>query len=53
MNEDKKIDYKKIRVFSLMIVLCTLLIIYGIDLQDIPEIISNGSILCLTCIGIG
>ena len=30
-----------------------ILVYYGVKLGDIPEIITNGTTLCLSCIGIG
>ncbi len=29
------------------------MIVYGIGLQDVEEVIANGTTLCLSCIGIG
>lgn len=37
----------------LSLIVCAVLIVEGIGLEDIGEIISNGNILCLSCIGIG
>jgi hypothetical protein len=36
-----------------VIAVSVILIVEGVNLKDIEEIIANGSILCLTCIGIG
>jgi hypothetical protein len=44
--------FRKI-VIILVLAFSFYLIIHGIQLDDIAEIISNGSILCLSCIGIG
>ena len=43
----------KIITLATSIVVGIIAIIYGVRLQDIFEIIANGSILCLSCVGIG
>ncbi len=49
----KEIRKGRIIVVSVILILSIISIVYGVKLEDIPEIISNGSILCLACIGIG
>ena len=43
----------KISAFAVLMIVAIFLIIHGIGLEDIAEIIGNGSILCLSCVGIG
>ncbi|MCD6417671.1 hypothetical protein J7M00_02675 [bacterium] len=43
----------KIIFLAISVLLGVLLLVYGIKLQDILEVITNGSILCLSCVGIG
>jgi hypothetical protein len=40
-------------VFAIEIVLAGAAIWFGVQLLDVPEIVTNASILCLSCIGIG
>ncbi|MCD6594931.1 hypothetical protein J7L68_04565 [bacterium] len=43
----------KIGLIAISIALGVILIIEGVKLEDIAEIITNGTTLCLSCIGIG
>ena len=43
---------KKI-LFAVSIIVSVVLIFLGIGVEDILEVITNGSILCLSCVGIG
>ncbi len=43
----------KITTLAVSIVVGVIAIVYGVRLQDILEVITNASILCLSCIGIG
>ena len=49
---------KRVSTFRLILIIailgaCSFSIVKGVQLMDIQEIIGNGSILCLACIGIG
>ncbi len=43
----------KIGLVVISIATGVILIVEGVKLQDIAEIIANGTTLCLSCIGIG
>ena len=50
---EKAMRIFRITAFAILTVLAIFLIIHGIALEDISEVISNGAILCLSCVGIG
>ncbi len=43
----------KVIVFLMLLVLGIVVTFYGIAFEDVLEVMSNGSILCLSCVGIG
>lgn len=43
----------KMAAFIALTIAGAILIAYGITMQDILEVIANGAILCLSCVGIG
>ncbi len=55
MKDSKKRAFPLWRrgAFLFLVALAALFIAHGIELLDVEEILTNASILCLSCIGIG
>ena len=52
-NTSRKFPWARGALFLILAALSVMAILKGIDMFDVEEIISNASILCLSCIGIG
>jgi len=48
-----KASIKRSLVFIIPFAVVMFCLVYGINLDDIAEVIANATILCLSCVGIG
>jgi len=52
IQKNNAIKLKRV-AFIIVIGLCALAVVEGVKLGDFEEVLTNASILCLSCIGIG